>query len=277
LLSLIQETLAADQRAAKARKSFRIALAASLAVHALAIFLPLLLSQPPGGKQSSPYRVHAPLQATIAKRSQAPSQAQIAAVPTPATKPLPAQQSRKQRHDSIITSKKGNWSVPNQAQSTPEKLSGRELARRALAMARSGMAGAEDEGGTDAYSTQQDGQGKDIEPLSLEYYFDSFVKKLNQSSRFVARQPPSHGQRAAEVEIIINRDGSLREYRVKQAADRQIEVDYIRAVAERAAPFAAFPKDIASKTDKLSLTICIQPPGDPGGGFGFSRTSGKNC
>jgi hypothetical protein len=274
LLSLIHETLAMEQRAAKARKSICIALIASLVLHALALFLPSRQSQPLGGKQSSPYRVYAPLEARIAKRSQAPTQAQIGSVPVAASKPQTTQ-NRKQR-DRVLTSKQGNWSVPNQQRSTPEKLSGRELASRALAMAR-GMAGSEDEGGTDEYSTLQEGQGKDIEPLSLQWYFDSFITKLNRSARFVERKPPSHGQRAAEVQIVINRDGSLREYRVKQAADRQIEVDYIRAVAERAAPFAAFPKDIGSKTDKLVLTICIQPPGDGGSGFGFTRTAGKNC
>lgn len=274
MLSLIQETLAKEQRAAKARKSIRIAVIASLALHALVLFFPLLLSQPLGGKQSSPYRVYAPIKATIAKRSQAPSQSQTASVPTPETKPVPAK-SRKQR-DSVLTSKQGNWSVGKQQRSEAEKLSGRELANRAVAMAR-GMTGTEDQGGADEYSTLQEGQGKDIEPLSLQWYFDSFITKLNRSSRFVERKPPSRGQRAAEVQIVINRDGSLRDYRVVQAADRQIEVDYIRAVAERAAPFAAFPKDIGSKTDKLVLTICIQPPGDGGSGFGFTRTSGKNC
>jgi hypothetical protein len=265
-LSLVQLLLAEERRAAGKRKSFRIALAVSLALHALALFYPLLLSQPLGGKDDSRYRVNAPLQARLHKRAQIAPQLQA--------NPAPTRETRKESRADVLSSKQGQWSMNRRP--AERKLDGAELAQRALAMAR-GMGRAEEDGGDDEFSTQQEDKGKEVEPLSLQWYFDSFIAKLNRSARFVPRTPVVQGQRAAEVEILINRDGSLRAYRVKNAADRQSEIDYIRAVVERAVPFAAFPPDIGQKKDTLSLTICIQPPGDGGGGFGFTRTTGKKC
>lgn len=269
--------LAAERRAARTRKTLAIAIGLSLVLHALLLFFPLLRSQPLGGSDASPYRVYAPLQARIYKRGQAaaqqPAASQAAQAPQ-AQQMSPASPQRGKAR--ILTSPKGNWHTAQRPAAPSRPLSGSELAQRALAMARS-MGSADDEGGADAESTRQEGRGRDIEPLSLQWYFDSFINKLNRSARFVHRAPPPKGQHAAEVEIIINRDGSLHEYRVVRAADRQIEIDYIKAVVDRAVPFAAFPPEIGSKTDTLSLTICIQPPGDPGGGFGFTRTGGKHC
>jgi hypothetical protein len=266
LLSLFQEMLATERRAAAKRKSFRLALAVSLALHALVIFYPLLLDQPLGGTDASPHHVTAPLQARIYKRAQV---AEAQSAPS-----APATEQRKRTKERVLSSKQGKWDLQKQPEA--RKPTGAELARRALAMAR-GMGRIEEDGGEDAFSTQQEARLKEIDPLSLEWYFNSFISKLNRSARFVPREPRQKGQRAAEVEIIINRDGSLREYKVIRAADRQMEVDYIRAVVERAVPFSAFPNDISSKTDVLSLTICIQPPGESGSGAGFTRTSGKKC
>lgn len=267
MLSLTQEMFAAERRTARTRKSFRIAFAASLVLHALAVFYPLLFDQPLGGVDSSRHHVSAPLQARLHQRAQV--------APPAAPAPQPSQKNRKQSEAKVITSKKGNWAAPSRPVEERQP-SGAELVQRALAMAR-GIGRQELDGGEDAISTQQEAKLKEIEPTSLEWYFNSFISKLNRSAQFVPRAAPSKGQRAAEVQIIINRDGSLRDYRIVRAADRQIEVDYIRAVVERAVPFAAFPQQISSKTDTLPLTICIQPPGEDGGGFGFTRTGGKRC
>lgn len=268
--------LATERRAARSRKTIVIAATISLVLHALVLFLPLHRESLLGGGDASPYRVYAPLEARLAKRSQAPTQGRATSAPVRSKQSAsaPAQRDKSK----VLSSNNGNWRTQHTPSEAPApKVSGYELAQRALAMVRNGMVGKEDEGGVDAYSTRQQGKGQEIEPRSLEWYFDSFITKLNNSARFVPHAPPSKGQRAAEVEIIINRDGSLREYRVVRAADRQIEVAYIRSVVDRAAPFAAFPPDISQKTDTLSLTICIQPPGDPDGGFGFTRTNGRHC
>lgn len=258
--------LAAERRAHRARKTFRIAVAISVVLHALVIFYPLLLDQPLGGTDQSRYFVKAPLQARLHQRAQvAPPQPAVA---------TPQPERRKSTRTTVLTSKKGQWSTHSQpVEKTP---SGAELAQRALAMAR-GMGSIEEDSGEDAVSTQQEAKLKEIEPLSLEWYFNSFITKLNRSARYVNRPPASRGQRAAEVKLIIGRDGTLVDYQIIRAADRQIEVAYIEAVARQAAPFAAFPADIAKKTDTLALTICIQPPGEDGGGAGFTRTGSKHC
>jgi hypothetical protein len=258
--------LAAEKRAAGTRKSFRIALAVSMALHALVILYPLLLDQPLGGVDESRHHVNAPLQARIQKRAQV-------APPQPTAPPKTAEV-RKSTQTKVITSKKGTWSTRSQPQEE-KKPSGSELAQRALSMAR-GMGRTEEDAGEDVESTRQEAKLKEIEPLSLEWYFNGFITKLNRSARFVERPPASKGQRAAEVQLLIGRDGRLVDYKIIRAADRQIEVAYIEAVARRAAPFAAFPDDIAKKTDILPLTICIQPPSESGGG-GFTRTNSKHC
>jgi hypothetical protein len=237
-----------------------------VALHVLVLLYPLLLDQPLGGRDESRYHVNAPLQARLHQRAQV-------APPQPAA-PQPQTQSRTRTRPSVLSSKKGTWSVPSQpAEKTPR---GADLAQRALAMAR-GMGRIEEDAGDDAESTKQEAKLKEIEPLSLEWYFNSFITKLNRSARFVERPARSRGQRAAEVQLIIGRDGKLVDYKIIRAADRQIEVAYIEEVAKRAAPFAPFPADIAKKTDTLPLTICIQPPGEDGGNGGFTRTGSKHC
>lgn len=258
---------AAEQRAATTRKSLRIALAASLLLHIAVLVFELLMPAPPMGAADTRYRVNSPLQARLHQRAQsAPTAPQVSVQPQ-------EQRPRKTTRKQVITSKQGQWSRPDAPKETPP--SGAQLAQRALAMAR-GMAIEANDGGPDAVSTRQEGKGKTIEPLSLQWYFDSFITKLNRSARFVPREPKAKGQRKALVEILINRDGSLNAYRILRAADQQAEIEYIKAVVDRAVPFAAFPPDIRDKTDTLSLRICIHPPGESGG-YGFSRTSGDDC
>ena len=265
MLSLTQALLATERRAATARKSIRIAFVLSLALHALAVFYPLLLDEPLGGADESRHHVQAPLQARIHKRAQvAPPPASRQAAPEP----------KRERRATVLSSKQGTWRAP--APPAEKRPSGAELAARALAMAR-GLGRIEEDAGEDAESTRQEARLKEIDPLSLEWYFNSFITKLNRSARFVERPPASRGQRAAEVRLIINREGKLVDYKIIRAADRQIEVAYIEAVARQAAPFAPFPPDIARKTDTLPLTICIHPPGEAGGSAGFTRTGSKSC
>ena len=266
MLSLTQALLAAERRAASKRKSLRIALALSLALHALAIFYPLLLDQPLGGADESRYHVQAP--AAGAHPQARPGRA---AVRCHAADTGTAEGHARAK---VLSSKQGKWRT--QAPPAEKQPSGAELAARALAMAR-GMGSIEEDAGEDAESTRQEAKLKEIDPLSLDWYFNSFITKLNRSARFVERPAPSKGYRAAEVQLIINREGKLVDYKIIRAADRHIEVAYIEAIARQAAPFAPFPADIAKKTDTLPLTICIQPPGDAGSSFGFTRTGSKRC
>lgn len=117
-------------------------------------------------------------------------------------------------------------------------------------------------------------------PLSMELYFEAFVQKLNRSAAFVSHDRREHGADVAVVQVQLNADGTLRRYRILSAADQQSEIDYVRRVVERAAPFAAFPPDIRRNNDSLSFQICILPAraGAGAGGGGFSRTfGGRDC
>lgn len=79
------------------------------------------------------------------------------------------------------------------------------------------------------------------------------------------------------MQIALNADGSLKDYRVLRSADQQAEIAYVKRVLDRAAPFSAFPPDIRRATDSLTILMCIYPPHDGEGG-GFSRSfGGEDC
>ena len=110
--------------------------------------------------------------------------------------------------------------------------------------------------------------GRPVDPFSLEMYFDAFLRKLNRSSAFVRRDPSRGGTRRALVQISLNADGGLQGYKIVRAADQQGEIEYIREVVERAAPFSSFPTDIRDATGILSIMMCITPRlGSQGAGF----------
>lgn len=157
-----------------------------------------------------------------------------------------------------------------------------DLSQQALAMARN-LAGSADEAAdprreapfrTPRAARNEDGGN----PLSMELYFEAFVQKLNRSAAFVSNDRRERGADVAVVQVQLNADGTLRRYRILSAADQQSEIDYVRRVVERAAPFAAFPPEIRRNNDSLSFQICILPARAGAGGGGFSRTfGGRDC
>ena len=167
----------------------------------------------------------------------------------------------------------------NELEAEARPKTGYELAQRALAQARQMGRRAQDEGEDEPAGTPAR-NGQAIEPFSWERYFDAFVRKLNRSAAFVERAPVSRQgkvTRKALVRISLNADGSLKSYRVLRAADRDAELDYIRRVVEQASPFSAFPPDIRSATDTLTILLCVHPPRE-GGGSGFARSFGdEDC
>lgn len=166
--------------------------------------------------------------------------------------------------------------APPPAPQPPPKPSGTELAQRALAMAR-GIARQDDSDGAFKESRRAN-NGRAIDPLAMELYFDAFVRKLNRSAAFVPSEQRGKGADVAVVQVLLNSDGSLKSYRVLTAADQQAEIAYVRNVVERAAPFAAFPPDMRDTIDTLSIEICILPPRAGAGGGAFSRTfGGRDC
>ena len=79
------------------------------------------------------------------------------------------------------------------------------------------------------------------------------------------------------MQISLNADGSLKSYRVLRAADQKAELDYVKRVIDQASPFSAFPPDIRSAADSLSVLMCIFPP-HQGESGGFARSFGdQDC
>ena len=161
--------------------------------------------------------------------------------------------------------------------------SGAQLSQQALAMARNLARGSADEPADprrDApFRTPRAARNEEgANPLSMELYFEAFVQKLNRSAAFVSNDRRERGADVAVVQVQLNADGTLRRYRILSAADQQSEIDYVRRVVERAAPFAAFPPEIRRNNDSLSFEICILPARASASGGGFSRTfGGRDC
>ncbi|MFN3398260.1 MAG: hypothetical protein ACK4ZS_06970 [Sulfurimicrobium sp.] len=158
----------------------------------------------------------------------------------------------------------------------PRPPGGDELAQRALAMARQMGKPPRDEEGDEAPDPVP-ANGKAIDTFSLEMYFDAFIRKLNRSAAFVRHDPGARGYRKALVLISLNPDGSVKNFRVLRSADQEVEIAYIKNVIDRASPFSAFPPDIRSARDSLSVLMCIFPARD-GEGEGFMRSFGaQDC
>lgn len=168
------------------------------------------------------------------------------------------------------------------ARPTPPKP---DLAERSLGMAREIARESAREGARESRRHRDDPfdlieripNSPPIDPFSLEFYLDSLVKKLNRSASFVKNDPRARGIQPASVEVRLNPDGSLKSFIVVRSGDQQEEIAFVKSVVNQAAPFSAFPPDIAKSARSLALMICIQPPSLGGGGFGFTRKSGSGC
>lgn len=161
--------------------------------------------------------------------------------------------------------------LAGQARATP----GPTLAQRSLAMAREQgrQIAQQDEAGTATLERRPN--GPPVDPFSLEAYLDGLVRRLNRSAGFVRNDPRSKGVRSAAVQFRLNPDGSLKSFVVLNAGDQAEEIAFVKSVIERAVPFSPFPPDIDKAARSLGVIICIEP--GSGSGFGFSRTSGRNC
>jgi hypothetical protein len=269
---------------ARAQQSFRLALLISLLLHAAVLFIGYSSSGSSSGPAAPPT-----LQATLATK---PAPLVRPLVPPTSAPPSTLRKATRAPAKSparrLLTAPTGVWA--NRSFSPAERAdmdnflndlatqakppSGRELSKRALAMARQLGRAAPDDG--EEEDAGKPG-GKTVEPFSLEMYFDAFVRKLNRSAAFVKNEQRTRGLRKALVRIALNADGSLKSYRVLRSGDQAAEIAYIKSVIDRAAPFSAFPPDIRQTTDSLSILMCIYPAHDGEGG-GFSRSfGGQDC
>lgn len=266
-------------------KRILVALAASLAFHLSLLF----------------FKISTPQQTFVPPSSRVPTQLDVRlspperAAPPPALPPqaAPAQPAAKPRRQasqiqtpSMVAEAERTWTQAekdemnrflNELGPQPKPPSGLKLARRALAMART--LGRQDEKDDELAEIMQRLRAANIEPLSLELYFEALFRKLNSSAAMLKSDPRGAGSQLAIVQVMLNPNGSVKSFTILQSADQQSEIAYIRSVVARAAPFPAFLSDIRSATDKLILQICIQPKRSGyGGGPQFTRLSrGQSC
>ena len=272
-----------DPKSSREQQSLAWAVLISLVFHGLVLFFPRLS---PPIEDRLPRR----MQATLAPPSSVPA----AAIP-PAAATLQTAPARPRSRTRVLALEKSQarpadpasprWSVAERQEMDSflreleqEARTGPSLAQRSLAMARAIGREREipDEDGSELLERRPD--GPPVDPLSLEFYLDSLVKKLNRSAGFVRNDPRARGMKTAALLIRIDPDGSLQSFKVLNAGDQQGEIAFTRSVVERAAPFAAFPPDIRKSARSLALIVCILPANAGGDGFGFSRSrGGRQC
>jgi hypothetical protein len=264
-------------------RSFCWAIAASLIVHGIILFVPW--TWPPRVEQPS-----GRFSATLVRRDPTPAPNAVqAALPhsIPLARPpaTPRVLALKQPAARSVTPEP-KWSaaekadmdkflreLDDQARARPRP----SLAQRSLAMAHEIGRQQIRQGETENELVQRVPNGPPVDPFSLEMYLDAMVKKLNRSSAFVRNDPRKMGMKSAAVRVRLNPDGSLESFAVLNAADQQDAIAYIRSVVERAVPFSAFPPDLRASALSLGLLICIHPA-NLDEGSGFSRmASGTVC
>ncbi len=261
------------------RHGLQSALAVSLAIHALLLFLP---HEEPAGAPSAKPR----LEARLAPRPQPVEQNAEPAARMPAAKaskavPRPRVMTtdkarRPQAQPAWTVAQKAEMDgflneLAEQARKTPQPT----LAQRSLAMARqAGQQMAREDAAAEALLEMRP-NAPPANPFSLELYMDGLIRRLNRGAGFVNGERRHQGVQTAAVQFRLNPDGSLKSFTVLNAADQADEVAFIRAVIERSVPFSPFPPDIDRAARSLGVTICIRPGrnNDPG----FSRMRGNRC
>lgn len=267
--------------------SIVIALAISLVLH-----LSLLLfkwTKPEVMPEPEARQPPTQLDVRIAKPEAFTPPPQSPPVPQPATPKRPVTQARPkpapiQRPSPITAEVAKPWTKTDKEEMrrfldelAPKRRTGRDLEQEALAAARTLEKRVEKDDEADVITQRL--RDANVEPLSIELYYEALFRKLNRSAEMVKNKSKETGSRVAVVRAVLNPDGSLKSFTILQAADQQAEIAYIQSVVERAAPFPAFPPDIRKATDAMILQICIQPQRTgPGGGAFFSRLSpGQGC
>jgi hypothetical protein len=263
-----------------ARPTLWLPFVASLCLHALILLLPAMA--PPARQSSAP----PPLLATI---TMPPTPATTPAIPDQsADKPTPA--TKTPARPRVITARNGRDRHPLPPQASARQNAEMDqfldelassarshppptLTQRALAQARAEGRRIEATSAPPGTLVELRPDAPPPDPFSLEMYVDALLKKLNRSAAFVRNDPRAGGIRHAEIEFRINPDGSLRSFTVVRAGDQSGQIAFVRAVVERALPFAKFPSDLDASARSLGMTICIEPTGS-GDGFGFSRLPG---
>ena len=268
---------------ARAWKTFWLPLAISLLLHAAV--LSIRLSSPgPASRRAANANKAAPSHLDVVISKPDPVVPMVPSVPKVPTKQPEAPQKRLVQKKPSITVPQQTWSIAerkemddflNELATAPKPAPAPALSQRAMTMARAIGRQREHE---EEESEQQSANARVVEPFSLQMYFDAFIRKMNQSAAFVKREPRTQGSHKALVQVVLNPDGSLKNYRVIRASDQKAEIAYIKSVVDLAAPFSAFPSDLRNGMDSFAVLLCIFPgrAGEAGGGFSRSF-SGQDC
>ena len=263
--------------------SLRLALLLSLLVHGAILLIPVESTR-------VDERAATRLEANLAQKVPMPPTPVVQAVP-----PAPANPAKPRPQRKVLAMDKAQGravppATPKWSVAEKEEMNNflRELegpARRAPDLAQRSLAMARDIGRQQAM-TEKDGSevlerlpnSPPVNPFSLEMYLDALVKKLNRSAGFVRNDPRSKGVKNASVEVRLNPDGTLKSFKVLNAADQHEEIAFVKSVVEQSIPFAPFPSDIGRSAKSLAMVICIVPGSAGGGGFGFTRNpGGRGC
>jgi|GEM_PF-539561 len=276
------------QDTGRKQRALQWALALSLLLHGLVLLIPQKetpVSRPPATR----------LEASLASPTQKPQTATVRPPAAAPNKPAPSKPQQARRPVLAINKPKGlaasqsapKWTVAQKAEMNDflRELEGQsqarplpDLAQRSLSMARefARQQGKQDREGSEILELLPNAQP--VDPFSLEMYLDALVRKLNRSAGFVRNDPRSQGIKKASVQVKLNPDGTLNNFRIVNAGDQQDRIAFIKAVVAQAVPFAPFPSDLKRSASALNMVICIQPAGGSGGGFGFSRLpEGSGC
>jgi len=262
-----------------ARRSLAWALIVSILVHAVL----LLVSPQPPEPETPPQRLEArlgPLSKPAPRPETPPAVAQPRTPTEKSTKSSPRLLTTPAPSRHAVAEER-RWTAAEKADMNRfldelDKAPRPTLAERSLAMAREQAKEIARQDETGAASLELRPNAAPPDPFSLSMYVEGLLKRLNRSAGFVKNDPRTKGVKTASVQFRINPDGSLKSFEVINEADQAGEIAFIRSVVERAVPFAPFPADIDKSARSLTMTICIRPAGS-GGGFGFSRSSGRHC
>jgi len=266
---------------ARARHSLLLAIGLSLLLHGVALLIPQQKppeSRPPARFEATlapPPKLPAPIVAEqppvkVKPKTKAPSQRRVLATNKPSPRTLSQPQwsvAEKQEMDDFLNE------LSEEAKRRPPPT----LAQRSLAAAREAgrQMAAADAAQTATFEWRPNAPPPN--PFSIDAYVDGLLKRLNRSAAYVPNDHHRKGRHNAAIQFRINPDGTLKSFVVLNPGDQGAEIDYIKAIVERSAPFSPFPPDINRAARSLAMIICITPD-QFGEGFGFSRMpEGRSC
>lgn len=264
-------------------RSLAITLAVSLLIH-LGL---LLLPQQPKARAANAQRMQVRLSES---KAQVPAQAP----PTPAVaeKPLARQPQVAQRRQLLTAPNSSHalaaapkWSKAeksemdnflNELDRDARQRPPPSLMEQSRQMARASAINSEREAQSDTALLELRPNAEPPDPFAVDLYFEGVVRQLNRQAAYVKTPGRNQGVRKAMVAFRLNPDGSLKSFKVLNAGDQEDEIAYVRAIVERAAPFGAFPPELARSARNAGVVVCINPA-NKDGGVGFQRLGGNKC